>query len=353
MKRAIDVGTAKSRPALAEGVNGRRVNVLLATLDDRGCLEALPFMPEMLPYCGKRFRVFKSAHKSCDTIETYTGRRLEDTVHLEGLRCSGGAHGGCQADCLLFWKYAWLKRVSGPEKPAPDPAVVRRAEAGRPARCTIERLQEATRAPGVGTEEAHAERYSCQATELVRASKPLAWWDLRSYIKDLASGNVSPWKMAAYMLLAGINMVARLHWRGRPAVYPYVRGLAGDKTPAETLDLKPGELVEVRSRKEIMLTLNPSQRNRGLFFDVEMVPYCGKTFRVQRRVERIINEKTGIMMKMRGACLILNGTTCSGCYSRNRLFCPRSIHPYWHEIWLRRAPAADAPHSSQAPANTQ
>jgi hypothetical protein len=311
---------------------------ILATLDERGCLDALPFMPEMLPYCGKRFRVFKSAHKSCDTIETYTGRRLDDTVHLEALRCSGAAHGGCQADCLLFWKNAWLRRVNGPEARAADPAPLPRAETGARARCTIEGLQAATRAPVSGAEDADAERYSCQATELVRASKPLAWWDLRSYIKDLTSGNVSPWKMATYMLLAGLNMLARLHWRGRPAVYPYVRGLAGDKTPAETLDLKPGELVEVRSRKEIMRTLNRSQKNRGLFFDVEQVPYCGKTFRIQSKVERIINEKTGVMMKMPGACIVLSGTTCSGCYSRNRLFCPRSVHAYWHEIWLRRAP---------------
>jgi hypothetical protein len=310
---------------------------ILGTLDDRGCLDALPFMPEMLPYCGKRFRVFKSAHKSCDTIETYTGRRLEDTVHLEALRCSGAAHGGCQADCLLFWKFAWLRRVNGPHEPAAGPAARPRVEAAP--RCTLDALQEATRAPGSPSEA--NERYSCQATELVRASKPLAWWDLRSYVKDLTSGNVSPWKMAAYMFLAGLNMIARLHWRGRPAIYPYVRGLAGDKTPAETLDLKPGELVEVRSRKEIMRTLNRSQRNRGLFFDVEMVPHCGKTFRVQRKVERIINEKTGVMMKMRGACILLDGADCSGCFSRYRLFCPRAVHPYWHEIWLKRVPARE------------
>jgi len=331
-------------PALRAGdwVEVKSPEEILATLDERGSLDALPFMPEMLSYCGKRFRVYKSAHKSCDTIETYTGRRLDDTVHLEGHRCSGAAHGGCQADCLLFWKSAWLRRVNGPDKPADRAA---RAETAKPARCTLDGLQAATRAHG-GDGGDEAVRYSCQATELVRASKPLAWWDLRSYLKDLTSGNVSPWKMAAYALLAGLNMLARLHWRGRPAVYPYVRGLAGDKTPSETLDLKPGELVEVRSRQEIMRTLNRGQKNRGLFFDVEMVPYCGKTFRVERKVERIINEKTGVMMKMPGACILLNGTTCSGCYSRNRLFCPRGVHAYWHEIWLRRVPTTDETRSS-------
>ena len=36
-------------------------------------------------------------------------RRLPDTVLLDGLRCGGGEHGGCQAQCLLYWKEAWLR----------------------------------------------------------------------------------------------------------------------------------------------------------------------------------------------------------------------------------------------------
>src|SRR5689334_2093498 len=91
---------------------------ILATLDERGRLDALPFMPEMLQFCGKRFRVYKSAHKTCDTIETYKGRRMASAVHLEGLRCDGEAHGGCQAQCLLFWKEAWLVRAPDPERDA-------------------------------------------------------------------------------------------------------------------------------------------------------------------------------------------------------------------------------------------
>jgi hypothetical protein len=100
--------------------------------------------------------------------------------------------------------------------------------------------------------------------------------------------------------------------------------------------VRPGELVQVRSKEEIMRTINTRQRNRGLWFDVEMVPFCGKTFRVHSRVDQIINEKTGAMMKMASPCITLEGVVCSGCYSRCRLFCPRSIYPYWREIWLKR-----------------
>jgi len=108
------------------------------------------------------------------------------------------------------------------------------------------------------------------------------------------------------------------------------------KTPTELLDLQAGELVQVRGKREIMRTINFNRQNRGLSFDVEMAPYCGKTFRVLRRVERIVDEKTGRMLQIRGDCLILSGVTCGGCLSRNRLFCPRAIYPYWREIWLKR-----------------
>src|SRR5919201_470703 len=87
-------------------VEVRSEREILATLDERGELDSLPFMPEMLPYCGRRFRVFKVAHKTCDTIE-YAGvglRRMRNAVHLENLRCDGSAHDGCQAGCLIFWK---------------------------------------------------------------------------------------------------------------------------------------------------------------------------------------------------------------------------------------------------------
>lgn len=40
---------------------------ILATLDSEGSLDGLPFMAEMVSYCGRTFRVSKRAHKTCDT----------------------------------------------------------------------------------------------------------------------------------------------------------------------------------------------------------------------------------------------------------------------------------------------
>lgn len=311
-----------------EWVEVRSAEEIGRTLDPNACLEGMPFMPEMLQYCGKRFRVYKSAHKTCDTIETYVIRRMSRAVHLEGLRCDGTGHGGCQAGCLIYWKDAWLKRADAPAQAIPP--------LGETPRGVSERIAGAAVLPPMADET--KERYRCQATEVVRASTEVRRrdrWDPRFYFEDLRSGNVSLREFLWYGAIAVFNSFSLwLGWKR----YPHLCGLAGAKTPTEHLGLEPGQLVQVRSKDEIMKTLNPGLRNRGLLFDYEMVPFCENgPFPVKQKVERIINEKTGHMMKLPNPCLILDGVTCSGNLSASRMFCPRAVYPYWHEIWLRPA----------------
>jgi len=304
-------------------------------------MEALPFMPEMLQHCGRRFRVYKAAHKTCDTIKGYKNRSMPNAIHLEGLRCSGQAHNGCEAGCLIFWKEAWLKRVSGPEfgtGPAVEPSGFQSDIEGKGSQCDLKTLTRCTRNPS-NDESGTASRYVCQATEMFRATEPLAWWNPQQYVKDLSSGNVRLRDFVRYVLIAAFNIVVRLRWGS----YPYLGGSAGKRTPTEALNLQPGEVVQIRSKSEIMRTIDEHRKNRGLAFDVEMFPYCGGNFRVLRRVEKIIDDRSGRMIHMRSACLVLEGVTCSGNLSRNRMFCPRSIYPYWHEIWLKRVESATEP----------
>lgn len=307
---------------VGEWVEVRSQDEILGTLDPDGTLEGMPFMPEMLQYCGKRLQVFRSAHKTCDTITKTGGRRIERTVHLD-TRCDGAAHGGCQAACLMFWKDAWLKRTDAPAGP------VARATGGG---CSLVQLQAATKVAVNGSGTA----YRCQATQLVAASKPLASTNLWQYWRDWRSGNVTLGKLIRVLSLGIFNELQR---RRGGVKYPRWPELKLTKTPSEHLGLVPGEMVQVKSFDEIVQTLDVRQKNRGLWFDSEMIPFCGGTYRVRARVEQIINERTGEMMRLPNDCVILENVWCRADYSDRRLLCPRSIYPYWREIWLRRLPA--------------
>jgi len=325
-----------------EWVEVRNEEEILSTLDENGCLENLPFMPEMLRYCGKRFLVYKRADKTCDTIsEKFVSRRMYNTVHLSDLRCEGDAHGGCDATCLLFWKETWLKRIEDGEVPDKK-SMTSRSNAYR---CAIENLYKGTKGKTVDPNK-NGEIYSCQATELRRATYPLARLDIRQYWWDFKSGNARIEEIVPVLCIGMFNWIFNRRGLGRILYiltgarrYPHVNTsqMLKVKTPFENLDLQPGEIIQVKQMKEIVMTLN-DWRNRGLAFDRhgEMLKYCGKKMKVLKRVHKIIDEKTGEMLVFRNPSIILEGAICCGHYSPDRLLCPRSIYPFWREIWLKR-----------------
>ena len=238
-------------------------------------------------------------------------------VHLEDVRCDGAAHAGCQAACLIFWKDAWLKPADGAGGKA-------RGEANQAGACTEADVWAATRpAPP------HPEPiYACQSTRVPAATQPLRWWDLRHTPKTArreTSGRAtsstrwpgwSPQKIAT----AGIGVGSGVRWvynavqrlqGGTP--YPWGIGQiqTGSRTPSRKLDLQPGELVKVRSHADILQTLDEAGNNRGMCWDPEMVPYCGGTYRVQRRITLIIDEKTGRLLPMKNDCIQLEGSSAA------------------------------------------
>jgi hypothetical protein len=344
---------------VGELVQVKSAEEILATLDERGEFDSLPFMPEMRRFCGKRFRVYRRADKACDTIEWSTLRRMENAVHLAQLRCDGSAHGGCQAGCLLYWKEAWLERVPVEprrERVPSDASHVTRAEpAEPPAAGTPEAALLAVLEPNTqkGVEKGET-IYSCQATELKRATpSEVPWWQPAQYVQDLRSGNATLGRVIRGLVIGFFNKLQQGNTRFLPRFtlihggneYPFLNGRERGKHPTEGLDLQPGDMVEVKSKDEILDTLDKRDYTRGLRFDREMLRYCGRRGHVLRRVERLIDEKTGKMLTIKSDCIIIDGFICTGDYHR---MCPRSIYPYWREAWLRRAepaalPAAPAP----------
>jgi hypothetical protein len=343
-----------------EWVEVRSQEEVLATLDEHGSLENLPFMPEMLQYCGKKLRVSKRADKTCQYVVGWSIRRMKDSVHLEGVRCDGTGHGACEAGCLIFWKEAWLKRAAENDVVSVENLRERNAAWREESnQYTVDKILAASHVLNSEGEQA----YSCQATEVYNFTSYMKMWDPRQYIRDLQSGNLasgfagdSPAQRALDTALSILRVLSAItvslfnevQLRRHGVLYPFVAGKL-DKTPLETLNLQPGELVQVRTKEEIMATLDNQSRNRGLLFDFEMLTYCGGIYRVLRRVNRIIDEKTGKMLNMKYPCIVLEGVACRSDYHR---LCPRAIYHYWRESWLKRAGDVPVPEQAEQMAET-
>jgi hypothetical protein len=92
-------------------------------------------------------------------------------------------------------------------------------------------------------------------------------------------------------------------------------------------------MVRIKTKEEIVRTLDLNNCNRGLKFDPEMVAYCGQQARVLRRAERVVDERTGRLLSLKRACIVLEDVTCRGEFHR---CCPRADYPFWREAWLER-----------------
>ena len=305
-----------------EWVKVRSFAEISATLDSEGRLDGLPFMSEMVPHCGQRYRVFRRVEK----IHYYFGpvaphlRRLRDSVLLEDLRCDGSVHGGCQAGCPLVWKEAWLV-----------PSDISQADITK-AVIPSWLDQHAQRTTGDGEV-----RYVCQMTELPGATTRLSWNDPRHYWRDLCSGNV---RLNPFLAAVALDLFNRAQRRSGGAQVPYREPTDRKTTPKEVLGLQPGELVRVKTKQAIEQTLNFDSKNRGLHFDREMHRFCGGEFRVASIVRNIIDEASGRMLAMKGSCIVLEGVSATGEYIG---LCPQNDLIFWREAWLERVlPRSDA-----------
>jgi hypothetical protein len=217
---------------------------------------------------------------------------------------------------------------------APGPASSEVSEAPR----LMPLLTIASRRPSA---EDGTELYRCQITELPRAApKQLPLRHATQFIEDVRSGNAGVGAVLKTILVALFNRAQGLSKMVLPArllindgrQWGNLRGTA-DRTPSVRIGLQPGDTVRIRSRQEVAATLNADLLNRGMGFDAEMARFCGRMAKVERRVDRIIDEHTGRMITMRNPCLVLENVVCEGAYNVN---CPRAIIPYWREAWLEK-----------------
>jgi hypothetical protein len=172
--------------------------------------------------------------------------------------------------------------------------------------------------------------YYCQTTELPKISLKLARsGQLARYLHGFRNGNFG-------ILSLGRHFIIYICWWIHGKVKGiYARG-AQKPTPIENLNLQPGELVEVKSMKSIIGTLDRHGLNRGLYFSPDMRVWCGRRLRVKGRLDKMIADGTGQMKGMKNT-VYLEGATCGCPYmGLGMADCSRCEYTYWREIWLQR-----------------
>jgi hypothetical protein len=286
-----------------------------ATLDERGCLEELPFMPEMIEMCGRRARVLRCMHRLFDYRKTRRMRHLRGAVLLVGTVCDGSTHGGCEATCHTIWKSAWLRRVErslGAADTTQSPQ-----DSHSPGDAAV--LLFGTRAP----------RYACQLTQLHAASQPVGAWSARNFVRPLVSGNVAP---AAFVVGWLTHLFNELQHLRQGVAFPAFEVTAVDGEPPDA-HLEAGDQVVVRSSAEIRATLDDRFIHRGLGFEQDMLKHCGHRYRVKAEVRKLIDIVTGEMRTMKTPAYILDDIRFSG---ERQQFNSQQEPLFWRSAWLRR-----------------
>jgi hypothetical protein len=100
--------------------------------------------------------------------------------------------------------------------------------------------------------------------------------------------------------------------------------------------IQPGDIVRVRLKDEIQLTLNKQRKTKGCTFQAGMYNYCGKEYRVFKKVENFFDETKQKMCKC-SSIYLLEGAYCNGTTAYLHP-CGRSCFYFWQSAWLEKVP---------------
>ena len=217
-------------------VEVKSLREILDTLDADGKLRGLIFMPEMAQYCGQRFRVYRRATKTC--VEGLGVRRMENAVLLEGLRCDGMAHEGCQRGCLLFWKEAWLN-------PCTDAA-----PAGHGDGSELQRTEDSRDGCLANLPTKKGDCFCCQSTEMSGATRELPGGNLRHFFRDFLAAEVTLAELGRMLWQKVINRLRRRFGQG---LYKYLAGS----------EVKPPGAISTSSRANGSKSRTPKRSPRS------------------------------------------------------------------------------------------
>jgi hypothetical protein len=155
-------------------------------------------------------------------------------------------------------------------------------------------------------------------------------YDIGQDLRPLLSGNVS---LGVYVLVLLTRLFNTIQQLRRGACFPFMsdRPMVDPSTQVSQYIPAVGQSVKVQDRAHIAQTLIKN-RTKGLWFDRDMVRFCGNASVVQQRVDHIIHEASGRMVKMKTPSWILRDMTATGEFLR---LCPQHEHIFWRDAWLR------------------
>src|SRR6478735_4190965 len=96
--------------------------------------------------------------------------------------------------------------------------------------------------------------------------------------------------------------------------------------------LSCGDWIEVRSKEEILQTLDKNGQLDGLPFMPEMFKYCGGRFRVYKRAHKTCDPPNGIQARRMTATVHLEDLRCDG---QAHGGCQAGCLIFWKEAWLK------------------
>jgi len=142
---------------------------------------------------------------------------------------------------------------------------------------------------------------SCQGTQLHQITHKRNRLNVGQYVDEVNLNRVSVTALATSF--CG-GMLGRIAGSNQSVVGTQKR------TPVSDLKLSVGDVVTVKSRSDIIKTLDANGKNRGLWFDPVMLRYCGQTLKVTKRITTLVDESSGKIRQLKISSVVLEDLQC-------------------------------------------
>lgn len=109
---------------------------------------------------------------------------------------------------------------------------------------------------------------------------------------------------------------------------------------SEFHEIKENDIVIIRSKNEISGIINEWRKHKGCAFMDQMYDYCGKSYKVLKRVDHFYDEAKKKFVKCKDI-VILDSVTCNGKRTLIKEKCDRNCFLFWHKDWIKKIEQPD------------